>query len=162
MVVVGEAVPRVARSYPPIVDAPQAAFVEGQGVSGCIARADDAVVAMNQDPQSDGWGKEPPRGYEPEPGENRDQDEYTEGSQPALAEPQVCRHESGMGRSARLESRAVLVGGRVGHALIVARMPGVRAGSDPGQDGVGAGSERGQTPVTMGLKFEICYSTKCK
>ena len=49
-------------------------------------------------------------------GEDHKQDQQAEDRQPRLAEPEVRVREGGVSRAARLESRAVLVGGGARHA----------------------------------------------
>ena len=61
MPVVGEAVAGCAAADPSVLDARQAALVEGDGARGRVARADHAVVALNQNGEPEHREEQPER-----------------------------------------------------------------------------------------------------
>ena len=60
MVVIGETVAGRARPDPSVLDARQAALVEGHGASGGLSRAHHAIVSMDEHRQGEHRRQEPP------------------------------------------------------------------------------------------------------
>ena len=98
---VHEAVTRLARPRPPILDARSPALVEVNRPRSEIALANDGVVPLHEPPEGDDRGGEPPIRERPAPAEDGDEHQHAKDGQAQVAQAFVTGDELLVSRAAQ-------------------------------------------------------------